>query len=137
MKPAPLFFGTQGMSKKKILVVEDNLDNRRILVYRLRRMGDFDIIEAGNGEEAVDRVSLDRPDLIFMDLKMPVMDGWEATRRIRSLAVGKSIPIVALTAQAMAGDEQKALAAGCDDYIPKPIVDPAVVREKLDRLLGS
>lgn len=125
------------MSKKKILVVEDNLDNRRILVYRLRRMGDFEIIEAGNGEEALDRVALDRPDLIFMDLKMPVMDGWEATRRIRSLPAGKSIPIVALTAQAMAGDEQKALAAGCDDYIPKPIVDPAIVREKLDRLLGS
>ncbi len=125
------------MSKKKILVVEDNLDNRRILVYRLRRMGDFDIIEAGNGEEALDRVTLDRPDLIFMDLKMPVMDGWEATRRIRGLPAGKSIPIIALTAQAMAGDEQKALAAGCDDYIPKPIVDPSVVREKLERLLGS
>lgn len=124
------------MSKKKILVVEDNLDNRRILVYRLRRMGDFDIIEAGNGEEALDRVTLDRPDLIFMDLKMPVMDGWEATRRIRGLPAGKSIPIIALTAQAMAGDEQKALAAGCDDYIPKPIVDPSVVREKLERLLG-
>jgi len=124
------------MERKKILVVEDNLDNRRILVYRLKRMGDFDIVEAGNGEEALDRVRVDRPDLIFMDLKMPVMDGWEATRQIRSLPNGKGIPIVALTAQAMAGDEQKALAAGCDDYIPKPIVDPAVVREKVERLLG-
>jgi len=124
------------MQRKKILVVEDNLDNRRILVYRLKRMGDFDIVEAGNGEEALDRVRVDRPDLIFMDLKMPIMDGWEATRQIRSLPAGRTIPIVALTAQAMAGDEQKALAAGCDDYIPKPIVDPAVVREKLERLLG-
>src|SRR6187401_1212112 len=100
---------------KKILVVEDNLDNRRILVYRLRRMGDFEIVEASNGEEALDRVRLDRPDLIFMDLKMPVMDGWEATKQIRQLDLGRRIPIVALTAQAMAGDEQKALAAGCDD----------------------
>lgn len=124
------------MERKKILVVEDNLDNRRILVYRLKRMGDFDIVEAGNGEEALDRVRVDKPDLIFMDLKMPVMDGWEATRQIRSLPSGKEIPIVALTAQAMAGDEQKALAAGCDDYIPKPIVDPSVVREKVERLLG-
>lgn len=124
------------MQRKKILVVEDNLDNRRILVYRLKRMGDFDIVEAGNGEEALDRVRVDKPDLIFMDLKMPVMDGWEATRQIRGLPSGKEIPIVALTAQAMAGDEQKALAAGCDDYIPKPIVDPSVVREKVERLLG-
>lgn len=124
------------MESKKILVVEDNLDNRRILVYRLRRMGEFDIVEAGNGEEALDRVRIDRPDLIFMDLKMPVMDGWEATRQIRALPTGRDIPIIALTAQAMAGDEQKALAAGCDDYIPKPIVDPAVVKEKVMRLLG-
>jgi len=71
-----------------------------------------------------------------MDLKMPVMDGWEATRRIRALETGNRIPIIALTAQAMAGDEQKALAAGCDDYVAKPIVDPNVVREKMERLLG-
>lgn len=125
------------MSKKKILVVEDNLDNRRILVYRLRRMGDFDILEASNGEEALERVQADSPDLIFMDLKMPVMDGWEATRRIRASDAGRTIPIVALTAQAMAGDEQKALAAGCDDYIPKPIVDPTIVKDKVDRFLGQ
>lgn len=125
------------MSKKKILVVEDNLDNRRILVYRLRRMGDFDILEASNGEEALERVQSDSPDLIFMDLKMPVMDGWEATRRIRASDAGRTIPIVALTAQAMAGDEQKALAAGCDDYIPKPIVDPTIVKDKVERFLGQ
>lgn len=121
---------------KKILVVEDNLDNRRILVYRLKRMGSFDIVEASNGEEAVHMVGQERPDLIFMDLKMPVMDGWEATRRIRLLPEGRSIPIIALTAQAMVGDEQKALAAGCDDYVAKPIVDPNVVREKVERLLS-
>ncbi len=123
------------MSKKKILVVEDNIDNRRILVYRLRRIGEFDIIEADNGLEAVNATERESPDLIFMDLKMPVMDGWEATKRIRESAIGRSIPIIALTAQAMAGDEQKALAAGCDDYVAKPIVDPNVVREKMERLL--
>lgn len=124
------------MSGKKILVVEDNLDNRRILVYRLKRMGDFQIIEASNGREAVAMVDRERPDLIFMDLKMPVMDGWEATRRIRQREQGSRIPIIALTAQAMVGDEQKALAAGCDDYVAKPIVDPAIVRGKVERLLG-
>src|SRR6185295_7183047 len=125
-----------GMERAKILVVEDNLDNRRILVYRLKRIGDFEIVEASNGQEAVDIVKTQLPDLVFMDLKMPVMDGWEATRRIRSLETGNRIPIIALTAQAMAGDEQKALAAGCDDYVAKPIVDPNVVREKMERLLG-
>lgn len=125
------------MRRKRILVVEDNLDNRRILVYRLQRMGDFEIVEAGNGAEALQSVESLVPDLIFMDLKMPVMDGWEATRLIRGLPAGKAIRIVALTAQAMAGDEEKALAAGCDDYIAKPIVDPEVVRARINRFLGG
>jgi two-component system cell cycle response regulator DivK len=125
------------MARKKILVVEDNLDNRRILVYRLRRIGDFDILEASNGQEALRIVESEPPDLIFMDLKMPVMDGWEATRRIRAQESGCRVPIIALTAQAMAGDEQKALAAGCDDYVAKPIVDPGIVRCKLERLLAA
>jgi CheY-like chemotaxis protein len=126
------------MAGKRILVVEDNLDNRRILVYRLKRIGDFEIIEASNGQEALDLVqATPPPDLIFMDLKMPVMDGWEATKRIRELDVGRTIPIIALTAQAMAGDEQKALAAGCDDYLAKPIVDPNIVKVKIERLLAK
>jgi two-component system, cell cycle response regulator DivK len=125
------------MAAKRILVVEDNLDNRRILVYRLKRIGDFDIVEASNGEEALAIVqTAPAPDLIFMDLKMPVMDGWEATKKIRQLEFGRTIPIIALTAQAMAGDEQKALAAGCDDYLAKPIVDLGVVRTKMERLLN-
>ena len=125
------------MAAKRILVVEDNLDNRRILVYRLKRIGEFEIIEASNGEEALALVQTPPPpDLIFMDLKMPVMDGWEATKRIRQLEFGRDIPIIALTAQAMAGDEQKALAAGCDDYLAKPIVDLSVVRTKMERLLN-
>ena len=122
---------------KKILVVEDNEDNRRILVYRLRKIGQFQIREATNGQEAVDAVTADTPDLIFMDLKMPVMDGWEATRRIRQMPNSSTIRIIALTAQAMAGDEQKALAIGCDDYLAKPVVDPELVRQKLERLIGQ
>jgi two-component system cell cycle response regulator DivK len=125
------------MAAKRILVVEDNLDNRRILVYRLKRIGEFEIIEANNGEEALAVVQKSPPpDLIFMDLKMPVMDGWEATKRIRELDFGRGIPIIALTAQAMAGDEQKALAAGCDDYLAKPIVDLSIVKTKMERLLN-
>src|SRR5438552_900429 len=108
---------------KKILVVEDNEDNRRILVYRLRKIGQFDIREAANGQQAVEAVQQDPPDLIFMDLKMPVMDGWEATRRIRQMDVGRAVRIIALTAQAMAGDEQKALSIGCDDYLAKPVAE--------------
>jgi CheY-like chemotaxis protein len=122
---------------KKILVVEDNEDNRRILVYRLRKIGEFEIIEAQNGLEAIEMTQAHVPDLIFMDLKMPVMDGWEATKRIRQTDVGQRVAIIALTAQAMAGDEQKALAIGCDDYLAKPVVDPELVRTKLERLLNK
>ena len=124
------------MSQKRILVVEDNEDNRRILLYRLKKIAEFEIVEAANGEEAVAAVEAAPPDLIFMDLKMPVMDGWEATRRIRALPEGSTIPIIALTAQAMAGDEQKALANGCNDYLAKPVVDPELVREKIARHLN-
>jgi CheY-like chemotaxis protein len=125
------------MERRKILVVEDNEDNRRILVYRLAKIGDFEIREATNGREAVEAVARDLPDLIFMDLKMPVMDGWEATRRIRAMPAAAAVRIVALTAQAMTGDEERALAIGCDDYLAKPVVDLAVVRQKLARLLGD
>jgi len=123
------------MARKRILVVEDNEDNRRILLYRLKKIAEFEIVEAANGVEAVAAVEKVAPDLIFMDLKMPVMDGWEATRRIRALPTGQAVPIIALTAQAMAGDEQKALANGCNDYLAKPVVDPELVREKMSRFL--
>ena len=135
-RSAALRAALAAMASKKILVVEDNEDNRRILVYRLRKIGEFEIREATNGLEALEQVRRDPPHLIFMDLKMPVMDGWEATRRIREMAVGDTVRIIALTAQAMQGDEEKALAIGCDDYLAKPVVDPALVRKKLERLLG-
>jgi two-component system cell cycle response regulator DivK len=125
------------MKRRKILVVEDNEDNRRILVYRLGKIGEFEIREATNGLEALAEVEKDPPDLIFMDLKMPVMDGWEATKRIREMAGAGGVRIIALTAQAMAGDEEKALEIGCDDYLAKPVVDPSLVRQKLERLLGE
>ena len=124
------------MGRKKILVVEDNEDNRHILVYRLRKIGDFEIREASHGQEALDLILQDLPDLIFLDLKLPVLDGWETARRIRQLqSPACEIPIIALTAQAMVGDEEKALAAGCDDYIAKPIIDANLVKEKVERLL--
>jgi two-component system cell cycle response regulator DivK len=124
------------MNRKKILVVEDNEDNRHILVYRLRKIADFDIQEVTNGEDALALIGQDPPDLVFLDLKLPVLDGWETARRIRSMeGAVRDLPIIALTAQAMVGDEEKALAAGCDDYIAKPIVDSTVVREKTLRLL--
>lgn len=122
--------------RKRILIVEDNEDNRRILIYRLKKFGDFEIFEATNGIEALDVVRSAHPDLIFMDLKMPVLDGWETVRRIRAMdGDSKQIPIIAVTAQAMGGDEERALAAGCDDYLAKPIVDSQLIKEKLDRLL--
>lgn len=126
------------MNRKKILVVEDNEDNRHILVYRLRKIGDFDILEATHGEEALNIIAENPPDLMFLDLKLPVLDGWETARRIRAMEGPiRNLPIIALTAQAMVGDEEKALAAGCDDYIAKPIVDSSIVKEKLERLLAQ
>jgi two-component system cell cycle response regulator DivK len=125
------------MSRKKILVVEDNEDNRHILVYRLHKIGDFEIFEASHGQEALDIIAHDPPDLMFLDLKLPILDGWETARRIRAMSGAiKTLPIIALTAQAMVGDEEKALAAGCDDYIAKPIVDSKIVKEKIDRFLS-
>ena len=104
---------------KCILVVEDQADNRRILRDLLSNAG-YELIEAESGEEALTAVEAQRPDLILMDIQLPVMDGYEATRRIRSKPELKSIPIIAVTSYALAGDEAKALAIGCNAYIAKP-----------------
>jgi two-component system, cell cycle response regulator DivK len=104
---------------KCILVVEDQEDNRQILRDLLGNAG-YQLVEAVNGEEAVAVVAKQRFDLILMDIQLPVMDGYEATRRIRAIPDLKSIPIVAMTSYALAGDEAKALAAGCSAYITKP-----------------
>jgi len=124
------------MKRTKILVVEDNEDNRRILVLRLRQLGEVDIKEAATGQEALDCITREPPDIVFLNLKLPVLDGWETARRIRALpAPLNQLPIIAVTAHAMVGDRDKALAAGCDEYIAKPIVDAGEIREKLQRLL--
>jgi CheY-like chemotaxis protein len=104
---------------KKVLVVEDVDFNRELVVQLLEDK--YHVIEAVNGQEGVELADQDRPDLILMDLSLPVMDGWEATRRLKANDDLRSIPVIALTAHAMKGDEEKALAAGCDDYVVKPL----------------
>jgi two-component system cell cycle response regulator DivK len=104
---------------KCILVVEDQEDNRQILRDLLGSAG-YELTEAENGEEAVAAVAKRRPDLILMDIQLPIMDGYEATRRIRTNPDLKSVPIIAVTSYALAGDEDKALSAGCNGYVTKP-----------------
>jgi two-component system, cell cycle response regulator DivK len=104
---------------KCILVVEDQEDNRQILRDLLGNAG-FDLVEAENGEQALAALAKRRPDLILLDIQLPIMDGYEATRRIRADPEMKSIPIIAVTSYALTGDEAKALAAGCNAYVTKP-----------------
>lgn len=112
----------------RILYVEDNDDNVYVITHRLGRAG-FTVIVARDGAQGVAMASTERPDLILMDLRLPVIDGWEATRRIKADPQTQHIPILALSAHAMAGDRSNALAAGCDDYDTKPVDMP--------RLLGK
>ena len=119
----------------KILLVEDNEMNRDMLSRRLERKG-FEVVMAVNGEAGVEMASSDNPDLILMDLSLPVIDGWEATRRIKADPATQGIPVIALTAHAMASDEVKAREAGCDDYDTKP-VNLNRLLEKIGTLLGS
>ncbi len=104
---------------KSILVVEDQEDNRQIL-RDLLGASDYEMVEAENGQEAIDAVAKKKPDLILMDIQLPVMDGYEATRRIKANPDWKSIPIIVVTSYALSGDAEKARAAGCDDYVTKP-----------------
>ena len=119
----------------KILYVEDNEDNVYMLVRRLTRKG-FMVVVAGTGTEGVAMARSEAPDLILMDLSLPEMDGWEATRLIKADADLAAIPVVALSAHAMAGDREKALAAGCDDFDTKP-VDFARLLGKIGAQLGD
>ena len=118
---------------KCILVVEDQEDNRQILRDLLGNAG-YQLVEAGNGEEAVAAVATQRFDLILMDIQLPVMDGYEATRRIRSNPELNSIPIIAVTSYALTGDEAKALAAGCNAYITKPYSPRALLAKVREHL---
>ncbi len=119
----------------KILLVEDNEMNRDMLSRRLKRKG-FEVDIAVDGQAGVDMASSSNPDLILMDLSLPIIDGWEATRCIKANPSTQNIPVIALTAHAMAGDEEKARAAGCDDYDTKP-VNLKRLLVKIGNLLGS
>jgi CheY-like chemotaxis protein len=119
----------------KILLVEDNEMNRDMLARRLERRG-YTIVMAVDGGEGVARAREDHPDLILMDMSLPVLDGWEATRQLKADEATQAIPVIALTAHAMSGDKEKALAAGCDDYDTKPIELPRLL-EKIETLLAG
>jgi two-component system, cell cycle response regulator DivK len=105
--------------RKRILVVEDQEDNRRILRDLLTNAG-YEIVEAENGEQALAFAARERPDLILMDIQLPLLDGYEVTRRIKADPALRAIPIIAITSYALSGDENKARAAGCDAYVTKP-----------------
>jgi CheY-like chemotaxis protein len=118
-----------------ILIVEDNEMNRDMLSRRLERKG-YKILIAIDGENGIDVARANTPDLILMDMSLPVMDGWEATRRLKSDDALKHIPVIALTAHAMANDREKALEAGCDEYDTKPIELPRLLG-KMEALLSA
>jgi CheY-like chemotaxis protein len=117
----------------KILLVEDNEMNRDMLSRRLQRKG-YEVLIATDGEQGVALAQSERPDLILMDMSLPVLDGWEATRKIKADPSTGAVPVIALTAHAMAGDQEKCVAAGCDDYDTKP-VDLARLLGKIELLL--
>jgi two-component system, cell cycle response regulator DivK len=113
----------------KLLYLEDNEDNLYMLTLRFDVLGGYEIVSAPDGAKGIALAAAERPDLILMDLNLPVIDGWEATRRLKDDPATRDIPIIALTAHAMAGDREKALAAGCDEFDTKPV--------EFDRLLAK
>ena len=113
----------------KVLYVEDNEDNVYMLKMRLELLGDFEVVAAPDGEQGCAMALSERPDVILMDLEMPVVDGWEATRRLKDDPQTRDIPIIALSAHALAGEREKALGAGCDEFDTKPI--------ELERLVAT
>ena len=119
----------------KVLLVEDNEMNRDMLSRRLIRRG-FQVVFAMDGQQGVDLARSERPDIILMDMSLPVIDGWEATRRVKADDVTRGVPVIGLTAHAMAGDREKAIEAGCDDYDTKPVELDRLIG-KIERLLGT
>lgn len=122
---------------RKILVVDDNRDNQDILTFRLQLMGGFEILVAYNGKEALEVASRARPDLILMDLRMPVMDGYEATQALRRTEWGKNMPIIAVTVGSTEEHREKALRVGCSDFIAKPIIDYSIIGKKIQELFAA
>lgn len=123
------------MPDSRILIVEDNPDNRTLITDILTAL-DYEVIEAIDGEQGVQKAESEKPDLILMDLSLPQVDGWTATTRIKAQEALQDIPIIALTAHAMVGDRERAIEAGCDDYIKKPI-DLKELQEKIAKYLAS
>lgn len=119
----------------RILLVEDNEMNRDMLSRRLMRSG-YDVLLAPDGQAGIDMAQKERPDLILMDMSLPVIDGWEAAWRLKANATTRHIPIIALTAHAMPGDHKKAIDAGCDDYDTKPVDYPRLL-DKIAKLTGG
>jgi CheY-like chemotaxis protein len=119
----------------KVLLVEDNEMNRDMLSRRLTRRG-FEVVFAGDGQQGLDLARSVKPDIILMDMSLPVIDGWEVTRRIKADGTMRSIPVIGLTAHAMSGDREKAIEAGCDDYDTKPVEIDRLL-EKIRRLLDG
>jgi CheY-like chemotaxis protein len=119
----------------KILLVEDNELNRDMLSRRLERRG-FQVLIAVDGAQGVAMAQSEAPDLVLMDMSLPVLNGWEAARQLKAASETRAIPIIALTAHAMLGDREKAIEAGCDDFDTKPIELPRLL-EKIDRLIGK
>jgi two-component system cell cycle response regulator DivK len=118
----------------KILYIEDNEDNLYMLSNRLARRG-YEVVSARSGEQGIAMAASEAPALILMDLSLPIIDGWEATRRLKSEAMTRNIPVIALSAHAMTGDREKAIAAGCDEYDTKPVNLPRLL-DKITTLLG-
>jgi two-component system cell cycle response regulator DivK len=119
----------------KVLLVEDNEMNRDMLSRRLIRRG-FQVVFATDGQQGIDLARSERPDVILMDMSLPIMDGWEASRRLKADDATRSVPVIALTAHAMSGDREKAIEAGCDDYDTKPVELDRLIG-KIERLLGT
>jgi len=124
----------RGTRMAKILIVEDNEMNRDMLSRRLIRRG-YQIVMAVDGAEGIATAKAENPDLVLMDMSLPVIDGWEATRQLKAEPLTQAIPIIGLTAHAMAGDREKAIAAGCDDYDTKPVELPRLL-QKIETLLA-
>lgn len=122
------------MTNQRVLVVEDNRDNMTLIVDVLTSL-DYEVIQAHDGEEGITLAKSEHPDLILMDLSLPKIDGWEATRTIKANEKLQDIPIIALTAHAMVGDRERALEAGCDDYMTKPL-NIQILASKLTAFLG-
>ena len=119
----------------KVLLVEDNEMNRDMLSRRLVRRG-YEVVFAVDGQQGIDMAASESPDIILMDLSLPVIDGWEATRRVKAQAATRNIPIIGLTAHAMSDDRDKAIDAGCDEYDTKPVELERLIG-KMERLLGN